>query len=97
MVKHALIFIISSLLFITTPVSGLSKNYTIAVVQDGPSYDEALVELIKPELQHMLREGDQVVFKTSPDFNAQWKPDNFRKVIGAAMRDRQVNYILSPG
>jgi outer membrane protein TolC len=45
----------------------------------------------------MLREGDQVKFKISSEYNAKWNPENFKKVITAAMKDREVDYLLGLG
>ena len=85
------------LLLMIVPRSGMARQVTIAVVQDGPSEENEILGLIEPELKHLVGDTRKVVFKTAPAFDAGWEAGRFRKVIENAMKDRQVDLVLGIG
>jgi len=85
------------LLLVIVPRSGMARQVTIAVVQDGPSEENEILGLIEPELKHLAGDATKVVFKTGPAFDARWEAGRFRKVIENAMKDRQVDLVLGIG
>jgi len=74
-----------------------ARTVTIAVVQDGPTEESEITGSIEQELERLLSEKDHIVFKTSPEFDAQWKDARYRRVIQNAMNDPGVDIVLGIG
>jgi len=79
------------------PGQAHARRTTIAVVQDGPTQECELCSGIETELKRLLGPKDEVVFKTSPQFDAGWEDGGYRRVIGNALRDPAVDILLGIG
>ena len=78
-------------------VSVSANTVTIAVVRDGPSHMNDIVERIRPELVHLVGQQHDVVFDLSDDYDAMWDPARMEQVIQNALRNSKVDMILGIG
>ena len=93
-----LFFALWAILYLFLSLSvGFAKEYRIAVVKDGPSWEDVKVSEINGELSHMLGSGQSVVFVEDERFNAQWQKNRFKEVITNALKDRSIDMILGLG
>ena len=94
MYRHTILLLV--LLLISFTFAQNSK-ITIAVVKDGSSAEEQLVERIETELQRLVKTGIDIKFKAAPEFDAGWDVKQVKNVINNALKDRQVDMILAVG
>ena len=94
MYRHPILLLV--LLLISFTFAQNSK-ITIAVVKDGSSSEEQLVERIETELQRLVKTGTDIKFKAAPEFDAGWDVRQVKNVINNALKDRQVDIILAVG
>lgn len=73
------------------------RKVTIAVVRDGPSEMNEIVDRIRPELSHLIGADYDVTFDTSDKYDAGWDPQRTRTVVEAAMNDRSVDIVVGVG
>jgi outer membrane protein TolC/ABC-type uncharacterized transport system substrate-binding protein len=78
-------------------VSLNAREITIAVVKDGQSSEEQLVDKIEVELKRLVKEDATIIFKTDPSFDAEWDPQRIPDVLQNALNDRSVDMILAVG
>ena len=96
--RFGLFFLLFSVLgFEIDAVPVWAKEYHIAVVKDGPSWEDGKLSDIEAEINHMLGSADRVVFDLSEKFDAKWQKDRYRKVIENALKDRKIDMILGLG
>jgi outer membrane protein len=74
-----------------------AKKITIAVVRDGPTEMNEIVDRILPELEHLLGSDYDVTFDMSDSYDAGWAPQRVRTVIEAAMGSREVDMVVGIG
>jgi len=74
-----------------------AKKITIAVVRDGPTEMNEIVDGIRPELAHLVGADYDVTFDRSDKYDAGWDPQRIRLVIEAAMSDRTVDIVVGVG
>jgi outer membrane protein len=74
-----------------------ARTVTIAVVRDGPSEMNDIVEGIRPELVHLVGQQHDVVFDFSDDYDAMWDPARMKTVVQNALRNKSVDMILGIG
>ena len=55
------------------PTQVLAETFTIGVVKDGNSYFDEIIPLVKEELNKHLEDSQNIQFKHSDAFNANWK------------------------
>jgi ABC-type uncharacterized transport system substrate-binding protein len=88
---HTLIFTICFI------ISSQAREITVAVVKDGPSSEEQLVNKIESELNRLVKGDATIRFKTDPSFDAGWDQGRIPGVIQNALRDPSVDMILAVG
>jgi hypothetical protein len=94
MVKFIYVFpIVLAFLF----ASLSAREITIAVVKDGPSSEEQLVNKIESELKRLVKDDATIRFKMDPSFDAGWDQGRIPGVIQNAQRDQSVDLILAVG
>jgi len=74
-----------------------AKKITIAVVRDGPSEMNEIVDLIRPELNHLVGSDYEVVLDESESYDAGWDAQRIRPVIEQAMRNPKVDIVMGVG
>jgi len=81
------------------PATGMdtSGTYTIGVVVDGrgTSYGARMVAGIKREIQILVGEEREVVFKEAPVFDAGWSVPQVEPALKAALNDPEVDLVLA--
>jgi len=95
--SFAVVAVLLSAVFLTAGAEAAAKKITIAVVRDGPSEANEIVDKIRPELQHLLGEDYEVTFDMSVDYGAGWDPQRVPAVIEKAMSNRRVDIVLGIG
>jgi outer membrane protein len=88
---------VAALTAVTAEPVGAAKKITIAVVRDGPTEMNEIVDRIRPELDHLVGADYDVTFDMSDVYDAAWEPQRMRAVIDAAMRNRNVDIVLGIG
>ena len=73
------------------------KTIKIAVVKEGPSNRDQIIELIKPDLIHMLGDEYEVIFDESEVYNANWKFESIRTCLVNAIKNEKIDLILGIG
>jgi len=86
-----------SLCVAAPPPAQAAKKVTIAVVRDGPTEMNDIIDKIRPELDHLVGAAHDVTFDTSEQYDAQWDPGRIRSVIEAAMNNRSVDIVVGVG
>ena len=92
-----LVLLFSNLCAKTKSVVQPTKTIKIAVVKEGPSNRDKIIELIKPDLIHMLGDDYEVIFDESDVYNANWKFESIRTCLVNAIKDESVDLILGIG
>ena len=76
-----LVLLLSNLYAKNRSVVQPSKTIKIAVVKEGPSNRDIIIELIKPDLTHMLGDDYEVIFDESEVYNADWNIESVRTCL----------------
>ncbi len=92
---NSLIIIMLHILILTNILVG--KEYRVAVVKDGPSYDDMIIAQIESEVRHMLGTRHSIIFDNADKFNAQWQTGRYKTVLLNALQDRNIDMILGLG
>lgn len=94
----AAVFLVGGSVCGAEPAPSALPSVTVGVVKDGNSwFFDSLTEGIQRELK--LIAGDQfgIEFKEAPEFNADWKVDKVRSALDRALRDDEVDIVLTVG
>jgi outer membrane protein TolC/ABC-type uncharacterized transport system substrate-binding protein len=78
-------------------VDAAAKKITIAVVRDGPTETNEIVNQIRPELNHLVGSDYDVTFDMSDEYDAGWDPQRIRPVIESALRNPKVDIVMGVG
>jgi outer membrane protein TolC len=79
------------------PGASAAEPVTIAVVKDGPSTEERILDPLLRELDHRLGERWTPRYKQSPAFDAGWDPGRCAGAVQAALDDPEVDMVLGLG
>lgn len=74
-----------------------AKQITIAVVRDGPTEMNEIVDKIRPELDHLIGSDYDVTFDMSEAYDAGWDRQRIRPVLESALRNPKIDIVLSIG
>ena len=91
-----LLFVCIFTCLIFSPVYA-ARKITIGVVSDGSSPYDSIVSQIKKELERHPIEDTTIKFKVVGAFNGQWQVKKIKKALKAALRDREVDIVLTTG
>lgn len=81
-----------------TPDSCGARDVTIAIVKDGPSpILDQRIEGVTQELKSLAAPDFRIIFKESPDFNAQWRADRIWPALKHALSDPAVDLVYAAG
>jgi outer membrane protein len=97
--EHLVLVLVAFVGVVAAPAAAESaaKRVTIAVVRDGPSEVNEILDRIRPELDHLVGADYEVTFDESDEFDARWDAQRTRLVIENALRNRAVDMIVGIG